>query len=165
MCNHAKEVNILIRQDALKHAAANYLVEQITKVPNIIIHPNTEVTEATGDNILEKIKLRNTKTGVTQTVSAKALFVYIGARPGTDWLHDLVLIDEKGFIITGSELMKTKLYQTHWKLKREPYMPETSMPGIFASGDVRAGALAGISSAVGEGALAIRFVRKYLQEM
>lgn len=95
---------------------------------------------------------------------AKALFVYIGTKPGTDWLNDVVMKNEKGFILTGTELMK-RSFHTFWKLDREPYMPETSVPGIFASGDVRAGALAGISSAVGEGALAIRFVRKYLQEM
>jgi thioredoxin reductase (NADPH) len=165
MSNFAKEVNILIRQDSLKQAAANYLVEQISKTPNIHIHPNTEVIEVTGGNILESIKLENTSTGKQHKVPAKALFVYIGARPGTDWLDNIVLKDEKGFIITGTELLKQKGFHTHWKLEREPFMPESSVPGIFASGDVRSGALAGISSAVGEGAMAIRFVRKYLKEM
>jgi thioredoxin reductase (NADPH) len=93
------------------------------------------------------------------------LFIYIGTRPGTAWLNDLVLKDERGFILSGSDLLKDKSFNTLWKLKREPFMPETSVPGIFASGDVRYGAMTGISAAVGEGSMAIRFVRKYLQEM
>ena len=96
---------------------------------------------------------------------AKALFIYIGTRPGTDWLNDLVLKDAKGYILSGSDVIKAPSYNTWWKLKREPYLPETSVPGIFASGDVRFGAMTGISAAVGEGSMAIRFVRKYLQEM
>jgi len=98
-------------------------------------------------------------------VPAKAMFIYIGTKPGTDWVNDLVLKDEKGFIITGAELMKVKSFRQVWKLDRDPFIPETSVPGIFASGDVRCSALTGISSAVAEGAMAIRFVRKYLNEM
>lgn len=161
----AKEVNIVIRKDRLSQTAANYLVENITKTPNINIICNTDVISCSGTNFLENISLKNTNTGEEQTVHAKALFIYIGTKPGTGWLNDVVLKNEKGFILTGSDLMKDKSYNTFWKLDREPYLPETSVPGIFASGDVRAGALAGISSAVGEGALAIRFVRKYLQEI
>jgi thioredoxin reductase (NADPH) len=161
----AKEVNILIRRDALKFTAANYLVENINKTPNIKVLPHTEVIRVDGEKILEKITLKNSPTGEECTVPAKALFIYIGARPGTTWLNNIVLKNEKGFIITGSELTNEKSFQTCWKLEREPYMPETSIPGIFASGDVRFNALTGISSAVGEGAMAIRFVRKYLNEM
>ena len=96
---------------------------------------------------------------------AKALFIYIGTKPGTEWLNDLVLKSDNGFILSGSELMKDKSFHIAWKLEREPFMPETSIPGIFAAGDVRFGAMTGISAAVGEGSMAIRFVRKYLQEM
>lgn len=165
MSKFAKEVNILIRKDALKQVAANYLVENVAATPNIKVLPHTEVVAATGDNFLQEITLVNTNTGIQTTVPTKALFIYIGAKPSTGWLGDIVLKDDKGFIITGSDLAKEKNYHTFWKLDREPYLPETSVPGIFASGDVRSGALAGISSAVGEGALGIRFVRKYLQEM
>ena len=161
----AKEVNILIRQDSLKKAAANYLVENIAHTLNIKVHPCTEVKSVCGEKVLEKIDLINTQTGEMKTVPAKAMFIYIGTRPGTNWLNDVVLKDDKGFIITGSELAKDKSFHTFWKLEREPYMPETSVPGIFASGDVRFAAMSGISSAVGEGAMAIRFVRKYLNEM
>jgi thioredoxin reductase (NADPH) len=161
----AKEVNIVIRKDRLSQTAANYLVENITNTHNIKIIVNTDVISCAGSVVLENITLKNTKTKEEKNVPAKALFIYIGTKPGTGWLNDIVLKDKKGFIITGSELMKEKSFNTFWKLKREPFMPETSVPGIFASGDVRFGALAGISSAVGEGALAIRFVRKYLEEM
>ena len=161
----AKEVNIVIRGEKLAQTAANYLVENISNTPNIRIITNTNIVSCSGSTVLESITLSNKLTGEECTVPAKALFVYIGTRPGTEWLSDVVLKNEKGFILTGSELTREKSYHTFWKLDREPYLPETSIPGIFASGDVRAGALAGISSAVGEGALAIRFVRKYLQEM
>lgn len=164
LCNFAKEVHILIRKDALKQTAANYLVENISKVPNIIVHGNTEVSAVQGENVLEKVTLKNSTTGEETTVPAKALFIYIGAKPGTTWLDDTLEKDEKGFIITGRELMKEKSFNTFWKLEREPYLTEASIPGIFAAGDVRHDALAGISSAVGEGVLALRFVRKYLQE-
>ena len=164
MSKFAKEVNIIIRRDSLSQTAANYLVENISKTQNINVITNTDVISGTGSTVLECIGLRNADTGEEKTVFTKALFIYIGTRPGTSWLNDIVLKDDKGFIITGSDLVKEKSFHTFWKLEREPYMTETSIPGIFASGDVRLGALAGISSAVGEGALAIRFVRKYLQD-
>ena len=165
MCKFAKEVNILIRRDSIKNTAANYLAESIIQTPNIIVHPHTEIASVEGDKVLEKITLKDSTTGEEKTVPAKALFIYIGAKPGTSWLNNIVLKDEKGFIITGNDLVKEKTFNTFWKLERKPLMPETNVPGIFASGDVRSTALTGISSAVGEGAMAIRFVRKYLEEM
>jgi len=165
MSGFAKEVNMLLRRESLKQTAANYLVEQISKTPNIHVQGNVEVTGVSGNSFLEQIEIKNAKTGEAKTVPAKALFIYIGAKPGTDWLKDVVLKDEKGYIMTGKELLHEKSFHSHWKLQREPYLPEASVPGVFASGDVRFGAMAGISSAVGEGAMAIRFVRKYLQEM
>lgn len=164
LAKFAKEVNILIRRDMLKETAAHYLVENINNIENIKVLSNTEVVAVQGENSLEQITLKNSKTGEEKTVPAKALFIYIGARPGTSWLDGTLLKDEKQYIITGRELMNEKTFGSFWKLKRDPYLPEASVPGIFASGDVRMGALAGISSAVGEGAMAIRFVRKYLQE-
>ncbi len=160
----AREINIVIRKDGLRQTAANYLVENISKVPNIKVLGNTEVVAVHGENILDEVTLQNCSTGEQTKVPANALFVYIGSRPGTAWLDDLLLIDDKGYILTGRELTNEKTFHSKWKLNREPYFPESIVPGIFASGDVRSGALAGISSAVGEGAMAIRFVRKYLQE-
>jgi thioredoxin reductase (NADPH) len=165
MSKFAKDVNIVIRRDSLSQVAANYLVENISKTPNIQVINCTDVIGCSGTSVLETITLKSTKTGDEKTVSAKALFIYIGTRPGTEWLDSLVLKNENGFIISGSDLAREKSFNTFWKLDREPFLPETSVPGIFASGDVRFGAMTGISSAVGEGAMAIRFVRKYLQEM
>lgn len=165
MSKFAREVNIIIRRDFLSQVAANYLVENISRTPNINVIAGTDVVACSGSAVLENITLRNTKTGEEKTVPAKALFIYIGTKPGTDWLNNTVLKDASGFILSGSDVMKDKSFHTFWKLNREPYLPETSVPGIFASGDVRFGAMTGISSAVGEGAMAIRFVRKYLQEI
>ena len=164
MSKFAKEVNILIRRDSIRDTAASYLAENISKISNIKVLPHTEVINVAGENILESLTLKNTRTGEENTVPAKALFIYIGTNPGTAWLNGTVLKDEKGFIVTGSDLIKNKSFHSFWKLDREPFMSETSIPGIFASGDVRSTAMTGISSAVGEGAMAIRFVRKYLNE-
>jgi thioredoxin reductase (NADPH) len=165
MSKFAKEVNIIIRKDALSKSAAHYLVENISNTPGIHVITNTNVIGCSGKTVLETITLKDANTGEERTVPAKALFVYIGMKPGTDWMNDLVIRTDKDFIVTGSDLMKEKSFHTFWKLEREPYLPETSVPGIFASGDVRFGAMTGISSAVGEGAMAIRFVRKYLSEI
>ena len=165
MSKFAKDVNIVIRRDSLGQVAANYLVENISMTPNIQVIDCTDVIACSGASVLETITLKSTKTGDEKTVPAKALFIYIGTRPGTEWLDSLVLKNENGFILSGSDLARDKSFHTFWKLDREPFLPETSVPGIFASGDVRFGAMTGISSAVGEGAMAIRFVRKYLQEM
>jgi thioredoxin reductase (NADPH) len=164
ICKFAKEVIMVIRREGINKTAANYLVENITGTPNIRVLANTELTAVNGSKVLEEITLRNVESGEEMKCPAKALFIYIGAKPGTSWLNN-ILKDEKGYILTGSELMKDKSFKSCWKLERTPYVPETSISGIFASGDVRSSALTGISSAVGEGAMAVRFVRKYLQEM
>jgi len=159
----AQEVNIIIRRDSIKKTAASYLIENISKTPNIKVQTSTEIISVEGDKVLEKITFKDSNSGEEKTVPARALFIYIGAKPGTSWLNNTVLKDDKGYILTGSDLTKEKSFNIFWKLERKPYLPETSVPGIFASGDVRSTALTGISSAVGEGAMAIRFVRKYLE--
>ncbi len=165
MSKFAGEVNMVIRRDALSQTAAHYLVENVGRTSNIKIISSTDIISCTGNAVLECITMKHTKTGEESTVPAKALFVYIGMKPGTDWLNDTVLKNENGFIITGSDLVKEKSFNAFWKLEREPFLSEASVPGIFASGDVRYGAMTGISSAVGEGSMAIRFVRKYLSEV
>ena len=165
ICRFAKEVNIVIRRESITKTAADYLIKNISNTPNINVCTSTEVVGVDGENVLERITLKDVNTGEEKTVPAKALFIYIGAKPGTSWLNNLILKDEKGFIITGNELLKEKSFNTFWKLERKPLLPETNVPGIFACGDVRSNALTGISSAVGEGAMAIRFVRKYLEQM
>ncbi len=160
----AKEVVMIIRRDSLRDTAANYLIENVANTPNIRVLSHTVVTGATGSTVLENITYKNVQTEEEVTVPTKALFIYIGQRPSTGWLQDIIIKEASGLIITGSDLLKDKEFQASWKLDREPYLPETSIPGIFAAGDVRFGCLTGISAAVGEGALAIRFVRKYLLE-
>jgi thioredoxin reductase (NADPH) len=164
LCPIAKEIHIIIRREFLKQTAADYLVRNISKTPNIFVHGSTELIGASGNKILENITLKNVITHEEKILPASALFIYIGSKPATQWLKNIVLTDEKGYILTGNELVKQKNFHTFWKVNRQPYLPEASIPGIFASGDVRFNALTGISSAVGEGAMAIRFVRKYLQE-
>ena len=164
MSKFARNVYILIRKEILAQTAANYLVENISHTDNIKVIGNTGVMACYGNEVLESITLKNFVTAEEKNVPAKALFIYIGTRPGTGWINESILKDEKGFIISGSELVRHYAYKDIWKLPRQPYLPETSIPGIFAAGDVRYGAVTGISSAVGEGAMAIRFVRKYLQE-
>jgi len=138
MSKFAKEVNILIRRDSLSQVAANYLVQNISHTANINVIPNTDVIACSGTTVLETITIKNAKSGEEKTVPAKALFIYIGMRPGSAWLNDIVLKDEKGFIICGSDLTKDKSFNTFWKLNREPFMLETSVPGIFASEPERA---------------------------
>ena len=165
ICRYAKEVNIVIRRESITKTAADYLIKNISNAPNINICTSTEVVAVDGENVLERITLKDVKTGEQRTVPTKALFIYIGAKPGTTWLDSLVLKDGKGYIITGNDLIKEKSFNTFWKLERKPLLPETNVPGIFACGDVRSTAMTGISSAVGEGSMAVRFVRKYLEQM
>jgi len=133
--------------------------------PRAATFHKADSTSSDEDKVLEKITFKDSNSGEEKSVSARALFIYIGAKPGTSWLNNTVHKDDKGYILTGSDLTKEKSFNIFWKLERKPYLPETSVPGIFASGDVRSTALTGISSAVGEGAMAIRFVRKYLEEI
>ncbi|MCW8822943.1 MAG: FAD-dependent oxidoreductase, partial [Ignavibacteriaceae bacterium] len=165
ICRFAKEVNVVIRRESITKTAADYLIKNISGTSNINVLTHTEVIAVDGENVLERITLKDVSTGEKRIVPAKALFVYIGAKPGTLWLNNIVLKDGKGYIITGNELLKEKSFNTFWKLERKPLLPETNVPGIFACGDVRSTAMTGISSAVGEGAMAIRFVRKYLEQM
>ncbi|MEX1256849.1 MAG: FAD-dependent oxidoreductase [Gemmatimonadota bacterium] len=158
----AHEVNILTRGESLARTASSYLIDQIAEAENIRVRPFTEVAGAAGDRTLEKLTLRNTTTGAEEVVDARALFIYIGARPTTDWLGDSVLLDDKGFVLTGRELMNAKPFRSRWKLDRDPSLQETSAPGVFAAGDVRSGSMARIASAVGEGAMAIKQVHDYL---
>ena len=161
----AKQVNILIRRDSLSYTMSSYLIDQINSVENISVCIAREVVEATGQESLEKLAIKNLITGEVYTENASALYIFIGARPFTDWLDDQIIKNEKGFIETGRDLQHYENFKKIWKLERNPYLLETSLPGIFAAGDVRAGAMNRVASAVGEGSMAISFVHKYLAEM
>lgn len=161
----AANVSIIIRKNDLEATMSAYLIEQIGHTPNIHVLGNTEVIEAVGNHCLEQLVLRNIRTKETVTKEAGAFYIFIGARPYTDWIKLDIIKNEKDFIETGRELRNYESFNKSWKLKRDPYLLETSCPGIFAAGDVRAGAMNRVASAVGEGSMAISFVHKYLAEV
>ena len=159
----AKSVTIVIRGPSLRKSMSHYLVEQIERIPAIRVRTCTEIAEAHGDNHLERLTLRDSDTGETEVVDAQWLFVFIGAAPLTDWLDGVVRRDERGFILAGPDLAAAGERLAGWPLDRVPYHLETSVPGIFVAGDVRAESAKRVASAVGEGAMAVMLVHRYLE--
>lgn len=161
----ADNVYLMIRKKDLSSTMSAYLIEQINNTENIHLLSNSEILEAEGSDRLEGLKILNNSSNESKTRKADALFIFIGAKPYTDWMQDSIKKDPKGFLITGRDLVFQKDFKNHWKLEREPYLLETNTPGIFAAGDVRSGAMNRVASAVGEGAMSISFVHKYLAEV
>ncbi len=161
----AKNVYIVIRRDDLSSSMSQYLIDQIDQTPNIHLIPRCEVKECMGSEHLEKICLEFRDSGNREVRELQALFIFIGARPYTDWIPETMLKNQRGFLITGKDLTREDNFGKVWKLKREPYFLETSIPGIFAAGDVRAGTMNRVASAVGEGSMSIKFVHEYLAEI
>ncbi|MBD3850123.1 MAG: FAD-dependent oxidoreductase [Acidobacteria bacterium] len=159
----ASEVSVLIRGDSLKKSMSQYLIDQIEGTENISLMVNTEVTAVDGTDRLETITTKNNKSGETETVPADAMFIFIGAVPSTDILEDIVELSEAGFIYTGQDLIRDGRRPKNWKPRRDPFLLETSVPGIFAAGDVRHDVIRRVASAVGQGAVAVSFVHKYLE--
>jgi thioredoxin reductase (NADPH) len=157
--NHASRVTMLVRGESLSATMSHYLVERIEHAPNIDVRYHTSVARANGDDHLESLVLRDATTGECETVPARAMFVFIGAVPPTSWLKDSVLCDERGFILTGPDVLAAG--KGTWKLDRDPFLLETSVPGIFAAGDVRHGSGKRVATAVGEGAMAVMSVWQY----
>ncbi|MEQ8810474.1 MAG: FAD-dependent oxidoreductase [Imperialibacter sp.] len=162
----ARKVFIVVRKEDLTSTMSSYLIDQINATPNIELVPCTEVTEAFGENErLTHLELSNISNGQKSKVEARAIFIFIGAKPYTEWLGDLIIKNEKGFIATGRDLVQFPDFKKKWKQAREPFALETCQPGIFAAGDVRMNAMNRVASAVGEGAMAISFVHRYLEEI
>ncbi|MBS7565953.1 FAD-dependent oxidoreductase [Mucilaginibacter sp. Bleaf8] len=161
----ARQVHILIRRADLTSTMSAYLIEQIKQTENISVHGECEVAEAQGTERLERLVIRCIKDDTTETVDADALYIFIGTKPFTEWLGETIIKNDKGFIETGRELNRYDHFNAIWKTQRDPYLLETSCPGIFAAGDVRAGTMNRVASAVGEGSMAISFVHKYLAEV
>jgi thioredoxin reductase (NADPH) len=153
---------MLVRGGSLSAGMSQYLVEQIKQTPNIHVELNSQVTEAFGTERLEAISILCSTSAETQKVPAASLFIFIGAEPQTDWLHGAVERDEKGFILTGGDLLKAGKPPKTWSLEREPWLLEASVPGIFVAGDVRFRSIKRVASGVGEGANAVQFVHQYL---
>ena len=162
----ASNVYIIIRKRDLTSTMSAYLIDQIATRSNIHLLPCSEITCATGkEGRLEELKIQSAETHQETVHKANALFIFIGAKPFTDWIGLDIIKDEKGFLETGRDLRTREQFNKIWKQEREPYLLETSCPGIFAAGDVRAGAMNRVASAVGEGSMAISFVHKYLAEV
>jgi len=162
----ARQVTILIRKPDLTSSMSAYLIEQIDKIPNIEVCGRRQIVEVKGEQErLRRIVVENLEDGSREEADADALFIFIGARPFTDWLDANILRNGKGYIETGKELALHSDFRKIWKLDRDPHLLETCRPGIFAAGDVRAGAMNRVASAVGEGAMAIKYVHEYLAEV
>ena len=161
----AKTVYIIVRKTDLSSSMSSYLIDQLNGAPNVKILGCTEILEASGGEHLDNLKLVDLNTSVERLVKADALFIFIGAKPYTDWVGLEIIKNDKGFIETGRDLMYSNdNFKQLWKKNRDPYLLETSSPGIFAAGDVRAGAMNRVTSAVGEGSMSISFVHQYLNE-
>ncbi|HKR78316.1 MAG TPA: FAD-dependent oxidoreductase [Nitrospira sp.] len=156
----SRRVYLVIRGNDLGKDMSSYLVQRIEETPNIEVLRNTEVRRMSGDLYLRSVELVNTKTGEVKTLEVQALFSFIGAMPRTDWLPPEIEKDTKNFIRTGPALSQSP----HWTAMRQPFLLETSRPGVFAAGDVRSGSVKRVASAVGEGAMAVQFVHQYLRE-
>ena len=162
LARYAKEVQIVVRRDTLRDTMSQYLIDQIERTPNIQLRPRTEIARVEGEGHVERVAFTSLDDGLRCVEEADALFVFIGTRPRSDWLAPTVLRDAKGFILTGRELMAADGYARIWKERREPLPLETSVPGIFAAGDIRAGAMNRVASAVGEGSMVVRLAHEYL---
>ncbi|MEU6577841.1 FAD-dependent oxidoreductase [Streptomyces sp. NPDC046805] len=164
LSRHAKSVTLLVRGPDLSASMSYYLIQQIEEAPNISVRRHTVVEEAHGSDHLEQLTLRHRLTGERERVDAEWMFVFIGAAPLTDWLDDTVLRDERGFILAGPDLTADGRPPPGWELDRPPYHLETSVPGVFVAGDARAESAKRVASAVGEGAMAVMLVHRYLEQ-
>jgi thioredoxin reductase (NADPH) len=164
LTEYADKVTMLVRGPTLKGTMSAYLSNRILAHPKIEVRFGSEVIELAGESGLERFALSDLKSKATEWVDASRLFVCIGGSPNTEWAKDTpILRDASGFLLTGSDLLKEGVMTARWPLKRQPYHLETSVPGSFAVGDVRAGSVKRLATAVGEGSMAISFVHSYLQ--
>jgi thioredoxin reductase (NADPH) len=162
---YADRVVMVVRGASLGGTMSQYLIDQIQETPNIQVWPNAGVTEAHGDTHLEEISVLCTDSNKLERVPASAMFIFIGALPRTDWLGDLVERDERGFLLTGPDLIREGDHPRGWTLDRDPFLLETNVPGIFAVGDVRHGSVKRVASGVGEGSVAVQFIHQYLSKV
>ncbi len=160
---YARKVILLVRGDSLERSMSHYLIQQLGERPNVEVRTGVEVVRAGGEEHLESLVLSDRATGTTEEVPASWLFVFIGAAPHTDWVGADVRRDDRGFILTGPDLEVDGRPPPGWPLERLPYYLEASVPGVFAAGDVRHQSVKRVASAVGEGAMAVTLVHRYLE--
>jgi thioredoxin reductase (NADPH) len=161
-CQH---VHILVRSDGLADSMSRYLIRRIEESPNITLHTHTQITALDGNDRLERVAWRNSLSGHAESHEIEHVFLMTGAVPNTMWLEGCVALDEKGFVRTGSDLRPEDLAAAQWPLPRAPHLLETSLPGVFAVGDVRSGSVKRIASAVGEGSICVQFAHQALREI
>ncbi len=162
-CRYARSVTLVVRGDSLERSMSYYLIQQIASVDNIQVRTGTEVIEAHGDEHLEAVSLCDSKRTALATLPAEHMFVFIGAEPHTEWLDSVVARDPRGFVYTGPDLLSGGQRPAGWDRDRDPYYLESSVPGVFAAGDVRANSVKRVASAVGEGAMAVTLIHRYLE--
>jgi thioredoxin reductase (NADPH) len=162
LARYATDVQIVVRREDLRSAMSQYLIEQIGKTPNIRVVVKTEIERVEGDGHVERVVLRSLEDGSARTEQVDALFIFIGTRPQSGWLPPEVLLDAKGFVLTGRDAMSADGFTRVWKERREPMTLESSVPGLFAAGDLRSGAMNRVASAVGEGSMVVRLAHEYL---
>jgi thioredoxin reductase (NADPH) len=162
---YAERVVILVRGDSLASTMSQYLIDQIKETPNIQLWTHASVAEAHGDTHLEEISVLCSDTDKIERVPASSMFIFIGALPQTNWLGDSIARDDRGFVLTGPDLMLGGERPKKWTLDRDPFLLETSVPGVFAVGDVRHGSVKRVASGVGEGSVAVQFIHQYLSKV
>jgi len=160
---YARKVTLLCRGDSLSKSMSRYLVDRIEATPNLEVALRTEVTGVVGAGRLERVGLRNAATGEERSLEAAAMFIFIGAKPRTEMVAGLIELDDKGYVLTGLDLPRTNHRPRGWALDRDPFLFETSVPGIFAAGDVRGGSGKRVAAAVGEGSGTVSMVHRYLE--
>jgi thioredoxin reductase (NADPH) len=159
-----KRVHMLVRSAGLAESMSRYLIRRIEDTVTIVLRPYTEIVALEGGDHLESVRWRNNQTGQIEEHNIRHIFVMTGAAPNTHWLNGCVALDAKGFIKTGPDLSPKDLSAARWPLARPPYLLETTLPGVFAIGDVRSGSIKRVASAVGEGSIAISFIHQALKE-
>ncbi|MGH9833774.1 MAG: FAD-dependent oxidoreductase [Blastocatellia bacterium] len=165
LSKYARQVTMLVRGTGLAATMSQYLIDQIAATPNITVRCRASVAEAHGDEHLETITVADANTATRETLPTKSLFIFIGAQPHTDWLAGKLERDEHGFILSGPDLLRDGRKPKGWTMEREPFLLETSVPGIFVAGDVRHGSIKRVASSVGEGSIAVQFIHQYLGKL
>jgi thioredoxin reductase (NADPH) len=164
LAQSSKRVHMLVRSNGLEDNMSRYLIRRIEDTPAIVVHSRTEIAKLEGGDHLESVRWQNNQTEQYEEHKIRHVFLMTGAAPNTRWLDGCVVLDDKDFIKTGTDLSPENLSIARWPLARPPYLLETSLPGVFAVGDVRSGSVKRVASAVGEGSIAISFIHKVLQE-